>query len=720
MNFVAETVIRRKWWVLTAWLALAVLGVIAAPRAIDNLSQSFDLPGQPAFEVNQRVVAQFGSGGNNAPVLLELHSAEGRVPASAGTATADAASKAAPGARIASFADHSALQSKDGATAVVLVYPRAAPNPTQPYPQALPKLRAAATQLTKQLNSTSAVTVRVTGIDAAKDSSSGGGTSILAETLFGALGALVVLTIVFGSFLALTPLIVAGSSILTTFLILWGISATTQVSSVVEFLLALIGLGVAIDYALLLVTRWREELGQGHSPDEAIGRAVATAGRSVLFSGITVAVSLAALIALPVPFLRSIGFTGLLIPLISVAAALTLLPAMLSLAGRRLAWPHRRSTNPESRLWRGVGGFVVRHRWLSVIASAAVMLALAAPVLGIRLGTAANNSLASRGGPAGSALTQLQESGIGDGLTQPVEILTRDPAATTRQLARSHDVAGVIAPSAWKQGSTAVVDAWTTSDSSTPAGSDAATRIRDIAENAGAYVGGTPAQNTDYISAVYGNTWWIAPIIAVVTFALLALALRSWVLPIKALVLNVVSLSAALGMTTIIWQHGFLTSALFGQKSTGAITVWVPVAVFAFLFGLSMDYEVFLLTRIKEEHDTGHSTDDATVHGVARTGRLVTSAALILFLAFISLSRIDDTDVKIFATALALGIAVDATIVRGILAPALVAALGKINWNFPHRWVKTTASEPAAKQQTATQQTATQQTLSGPAGHYRI
>jgi len=181
--------------------------------------------------------------------------------------------------------------------------------------------------------------------------------------------------------------------------------------------------------------------------------------------------------------------------------------------------------------------------------------------------------------------------------------------------------------------------------------------------------------------AVYGNAWWIALIIVIVTFALLALALHSIVLPIKALVLNVVSIGAAYSITGLIWQRGVGTHLLFNQ----AVSVWVPIAVFAFLFGLSMDYEVLLLSRIREEHDHGHDTGDATVRGVARTGRLVTSAALILFLAFIALSRVPTVDVKILATALALGIVIDAAVVRRRPGPALVVALGPANWWTPHR-----------------------------------
>jgi RND superfamily putative drug exporter len=674
----ARFVIARRWWVLAVWVLLAVAGGVAAPRATAALSYDFGLPGQAGYEANQQIVAQFGSGGDNAPVLVVVTSSAGRVPMSAAGPIAAAVAKAAPGARIASFASDRSLLSADGRTAVLEVYPRAASGP-EAYPQALPAIQAVARQAGR-----GGLSVAVTGQDALA-AGGGGGSGVLAETLFGAAGALVVLVLVFGSFLALTPLAIAAGSVLTTFLLVWGLASATSVSFIVQYLLALIGLGVAIDYSLLVVTRWREERGRGADSQEAVVRALATAGRSVLFSGITVAVSLAALIALPVPFLRSVGFTGLLIPLISVAAALTLLPALLVVAGPKLAWPRRRKADPVSRLWEHIGRFVVAHRWWSVLAATAVLLLLAAPVLGLRLGQATNASLASTGGSAGQAVTRLDNSGIGAGLTQPVEILTRQPGPVAAALTRTGGVAAAIAPAAWNRNGLAVVDAWTSDDASSRTGQAAAARIRAVAEADGARAGGIPAQNADFITAVYGNAWWIALIIVAVTFALLARALHSIVLPLKALVLNVLSISAAYGITVLIWQHGLGTQVLFNQSAAGAVTVWVPIAVFAFLFGLSMDYEVFLLSRIREEHDSGHSTDDAAVRGIARTGRLVTSAALILFLAFIALSRVPDTDVKILATALALGIIIDATIVRGILAPALVAALGDVNWWWPRR-----------------------------------
>jgi putative drug exporter of the RND superfamily len=674
----ARLVTARRWWVITAWLLLAVAGGFAAPRAISALSYDFGLPGQPGYEANQQIVQRFGSGGDNAPVLLVVGDGSRTVPPGAAQRVADAVATAHLDARVATYQQEPPLLSHDGRTGVVVVYPSPVPGST-PYGDALPALRRAAAQAAARTG----VPVTVTGQDALSDDGGGGGADVLAETLFGGVGALIVLALVFGSFLALTPLAIAACSILTTFLIVWGLTEITQVSFIVQYLLALIGLGVAIDYALLIVTRWREERANGLDNAAAVERSLVTAGRSVLFSGTTVAISLAALIALPVPFLRSVGFTGLLIPVISVVAALTLLPALLLVAGDRLAWPNRRSGSSDSRLWHRIGRGVVRHRWISIAASTLVLLALAAPVLGLRLGQPTNDSLASTGGPAATAMHQVERAGIGAGITEPVEVLTNSPARVRQAVSGIHGVAGVIAPAQWSHGGSSVVDVWTTADASSGAGSAAAADVRRAAERTGADVGGIPAQGADFIAAVYGNAWWIISIIVVVTFLLLARALRSIVLPLKALLLNVLSIGAAYGITVLIWQHGLGVHALFGQTQSGAITVWVPIAVFAFLFGLSMDYEVFLLSRIREEHLDGHDTDEAAVQGVARTGRLVTSAALILFLAFISLSRVPTTDVKILATALALGIAIDATVVRGVLAPALVAALGDANWWLP-------------------------------------
>ncbi|MEV0846506.1 MMPL family transporter [Streptomyces sp. NPDC049954] len=671
MRAVTEFVVRHRMFVLIAWLVLALAGGYAAPKATSALSYDFGLPDQPGYQANERIVRDFGSGGANAPVLLVVGDGKRPVGRAAAAPLVRAVERAAPGARVTSYAQEPGLLAKDGRTGIVLVYPRPVPG-QDPYAAALPALEKVAARAPG--------TVRVTGQDALQSGGGGGGAGVLAETLFGGVGALVVLLLVFGSALALMPLLIAGASILTTFLIVWGLTGLTDISFIVQYLLALIGLGVAIDYALLVVTRWREECGRGAGTVEAVRRAMATAGRSVLFSGVTVAVSLAALIALPVPFLRGVGFTGLLIPLVSVAAALTLLPALLLTVGHRLEWPGRRSRDSDSRLWHGIGRAVVRHRWWACAGATVLLLALASPVLTLRLGQSTTDSLASLGGPAATAVEQVDRSGLGGGLTHPVEIVTGDPGAVREALGAVDGVAGIVAPGRWSADGRRVVDVWTAEDTATGPGSDAAAAIRKAAEGTGAQVGGTPAEDADFLTAVYGNAPWVIALIVVVTFLLLARALRSFWLPVKALALNVLSLGAAYGVTVLIWQHGFATEALFGQSAAGSLTIWVPIAVFAFLFGLSMDYEVFLLSRIREEYDAGAGTGTATVRGLARTGRLVTSAALILFLAFVALSRVPTTDVKILATALALGIVIDATLVRGVLAPALVALLGKANW----------------------------------------
>ncbi len=200
----------------------------------------------------------------------------------------------------------------------------------------------------------------------------------------------------------------------------------------------------------------------------------------------------------------------------------------------------------------------------------------------------------------------------------------------------------------------------------------------------GARVGGSPAQDADFITALYGrNLAVIIAAIVIVTFLLLARALRSLWLPVKALLLNLISLAAAFGVLTFVWQEGHGTARLFASPATGAVTLWVPLAVFALLFGLSMDYEVFILTRINEEYEQSGDVREAVVGGIGHTGRLVTSGALILCLAFIALGGVPVTDVKILATGLAAGIIIDATIIRGVLAPALVGLLGRANWWLP-------------------------------------
>jgi RND superfamily putative drug exporter len=266
-------------------------------------------------------------------------------------------------------------------------------------------------------------------------------------------------------------------------------------------------------------------------------------------------------------------------------------------------------------------------------------------------------------------------------------------------------VLGSTAPPAWQRGGTAIVDVFPTVDSYSSAGADVVHRVRNVVHSlpGGARVGGSAPGNVDFINAVYGNFPLMVALIALITFVLLARAFRSLLLPLKAVALNILSVGAAFGVMVLMWQNGYGSEAIWGIKSTGAITSWVPIMVFAFLFGLSMDYEVFILSRMREEFDVSRSTNAAVVRGIGRTGRLVTSGALILFFAFIALASGPETDIKVIGTGLAAGILLDATVVRMLLVPALVSLFGRWNWWLPHLPARLLLVEPSRLQRTASE-----------------
>jgi RND superfamily putative drug exporter len=517
------------------------------------------------------------------------------------------------------------------------------------------------------------------------DSGEEASTSVLVETLLGAVGALLVLAFVFASLLAFVPIIVAAFSILTTFALVLLLSTVTEVTFVVQFLISLVGLGVAIDYSLLLVTRWREERAHGLSNDEAVVRAVVTAGHAVLASGITVAISLLALVVLPVPLLRSMGIGGMLIPLVSVAVCLTLLPVLLSKAGPRVDWPRIRKEGDAARGWSRWAALIVRRRFVAAGIAVVALAVLAAPVLGVKIGQSGSGSL-SRSGPAYEALQVLQRGEIGTGVLTPITVLV--PAGQQEQAARAAaGVDGVLTAAVGEvRGERAVVDVVPDAETldSTAIGvvADVRSAVTAVVDG-GVGVTGAGANVEDYGTAVYDNFPYVLALIALITFPLLVRTFRSIVLPLKAVLLNFISLAAVFGAVVFFWQDGNGSSALFGVSGVGAITFWVPVVIFAFLFGLSMDYEVFILARMREEYDESGSTSAAVITGLGRTGRLVTSAALILFFAFIALATAPGTDIKVLGTALGVGILIDATIVRALLVPALVSAFGRWNWWLP-------------------------------------
>jgi len=690
-------VLSHKRTVVISWLLLTLVGIAVAGPATDALTPGYSVPGREGWETNVAITARYGgTGGMTAPLVPVVTLPKGKTVDSAGVRAElagidDRLRKALPGSRIASFASTGdrTFVSKDGRTTFALAYPR--PDPNSQWGEA-PKAAKAADRALKGL-SVAGAPVRLTGIDALMEDSGADnqGTSVLVEGLIGAFGALLVLSFVFASFLALVPLVMAFVAIMTSFVPLLLLAETTDVSPVVQFLIVLIGLGVAIDYSLLVVTRWREERSHGASREAAIQKAMETAGKAVVFSGITVAIGLLALVALPIPFLRSIGYAGMLIPLVSVAVAITLLPIVVAKLGPRLDWPHRRTDARASRLWTRWAEGVARRRWLAAGAGLAVLAALIVAATGIRLGIHDADTLA-RAGDAKQGLVALEDAGVGEGALLPHEILIEgntDPRRVAERLRAVDGIQGAVAPDApgWRRDGTAIVEVVPIRDSGTKEGRSVLASVRDAAHAMGpdVRVGGQPASTDDFIDAVYGSFPLMIALITLTTFVLLARAFRSLLLPLKAIALNILSVAAGWGALVLIWQKGYGSDLVWGIDSTGSIPSWIPVIAFAFLYGLSMDYEVFILSRMREEYDRTGSTETAVIRGIGRTGRLVTSAALILFLAFVALASGPGSELKMTASALAIGIFLDATVIRALIVPAVVALMGRWNWWLP-RW----------------------------------
>ncbi len=713
MSSLTRWVLAHKKIVVIGWVLLTIAGIMAAGPASRALNQKFSVPNKEGWETNQAIAAKYnGTGGDTSPLLPVVtlpagESVDSPQVKSDLTKLDDTLTKTLPGSRVASYASTGdrAFVSKDGQTTFAIVYPRPDPNSSfGDNPQAAKDVKAAVAGST-----VSGAPVHVTGFDALQQSTGGGdGPGVLVEALLGGLGALIVLAFVFASFLAVVPIMMAVASIMTTFLLLLGLTTFTDVSPIVQFLVALVGLGVAIDYSLLVVSRWREERAHGRSGDEAVQRAMETAGRAVVFSGITVAIGLLALIALPLPFLRSMGYGGMLIPLVSTLVAITLLPVILAKAGQRLDWPHRRTDDKASRAWTRWAQAVSRRRWVAAGTGIAVILALALAATNLQLGASDANTIAKQG-PAEQGLKALENAGIGEGSILPHEILVggnTDPSKVAADLNKVHGIHGAVAPSGpeWNRDGTHIVEAIPVPDSGTSQGHDTLNEVRDTAYAAGSdvRVGGGPAANQDFIDAVYGSFPLMIALIAITTFILLARAFRSLLLPLKAIILNVLSVAAAWGVLVLVWQEGHGSEAIWGIQATGSIQSWMPLIIFAFLFGLSMDYEVFILSRMREEYDRTGSTGEAVVQGIGRTGRLVTSAALILFLAFTSMASGPDTSVKMFATGLAAGILIDATIIRALIVPAVISLMGRWNWWLPTWPARLLRVEPSLPRRVAT------------------
>jgi RND superfamily putative drug exporter len=718
LSSLTRWVLAHKRTVVLTWVVLTIAGIMAAGPATDALDPEFSVPNKEGWETNQTIAQHYrGTGGDTSPLVPVVTLPKG-TSADSPAVKADLArmdqklERALPGSRLASYAStgDKTFLSKDGRTTFAIVYPT--PDPDSAFGEN-PRAEKAASAVLEG-TTVAGQPVHLTGFDAlAEDSGADSdGPGLLLEATLGALGALAVLLFVFASALAIVPILMAVVSIMTTFLLLLGLTELTSVSPIVQFLIALLGLGVAIDYSLIVVSRWREERSHGRSGDEAVQKAMETAGRAVVFSGITVAIGLLALIALPLPFLRSMGYGGMLIPVVSVLVAITLLPVVLAKAGSRLDWPHRRTDDKASRAWTRWATLVARRRWIAAAAGMAVVLALVLAATDLQLGTSDANTLA-KSGDAKTGLVALEKAGIGEGAILPHEIMVQqggsDPAEVANAVAGVDGIHGAVAPDnqQWRRDGTALIEAIPVPDSGSSEGEATLDGVRDAAHGVGpdVRVGGQPASNADFIDAVYGSFPLMIALIAITTFILLARAFRSLLLPAKAILLNILSVAAAWGVLVLVWQHGFGSEAIWDIQATGSIPSWMPLMIFAFLFGLSMDYEVFILARMREEFDRTGSTEQAVITGIGRTGRLVTSAALILFLTFVAMASSPGTDLKMFATGLGAGILLDATVIRALIVPAVIALMGRWNWWLPSWPARLLRVEPSLPRRVATADT---------------
>ena len=706
----AEFVLHHKKLVALFWLVAMVAGGATSATTVDRLVVDFSLPGQSGYETEKQLLETYGTGPDEGTYIVAVTAPEGSSIADERAAVDGvftALQTEYPQYRLVweGNAGSSDFVTDDGRTSYGVLIDEKFTSFTF-----VPAFRAAEPLFAAQEKATG-LDIRTTGYfelsEGNAESSEGGEPpSLLAETLLGAFGALIVLLFVFASFMAFLPLVIAAVSILSTFLCVLALSYVTDVAFVVQFLIALVGLGVAIDYSLLIVTRWREEREHGKDNHTAVVESMRTAGHAVVSSAGTVAISLLALIVVPVPFLRSMGIGGMLIPLVSMLVVLTLLPALLGGIGPRVDWPRIRHENSASRAWSGWARAISRQRWTAAGVGLLLIGLLIAPVFDIKIGLARTESLAKQG-PAVETLADLREGGVPAGIVTPLEVLVRgdDAGATAEEVVRvlgSVDgVAFAVAPDddEWRPDGAAVVHVIPDRELVDIETAKVVERIEDTVLSIDGVVGvaGPGATVLDYSDAVFKRLPLVMGLIAFATFLLLVRTFRSLLLPLKAVLLNILSVAATFGFVVLFWQHGNGSEQVFDIAETGAITFWLPILIFAFLFGLSMDYEVFILSRMREEYDRTGSTKTAVIEGLGRTGRLVTCAALILFLAFIALASTPGTEIKLLATALGVGILIDATIIRALLVPALVSLLGSWNWWLPAWLAKPLRVEPSPR-----------------------
>ena len=535
---------------------------------------------------------------------------------------------------------------------------------------------------------------------------------ILKGEAIGIPAALVILVIVFGALVAAgLPIVLALASVVVAAGLAAVAAGLTEISFFILNMITMIGLAVGIDYALFIVDRYREERGNGREKLEAIEVAGATASKAVLFSGVTVVVALLGLFMIPTTIFRSLGLGALLVVIVAVAAVMTLIPALLAIIGDRIDWPRPRdyraiaaaghtATDAGGGFWGAVTRTVMARPILWVTITLIALLALAVPLRDLQTGFAGAESL-----PPSETRDayDLLARDFSVGTLSPIQVVidatrTAENEALVAELAATLDSAPAYVPGSstveWgADGDLAVVSATLAIGPNDPAASDAIGALRDrtIPEIFGAdglvvYVTGTTAFNTDFIEIVGRFTPIVFAFVLGFSFLFLTIVFRSIVVPIKAIIMNLLSVGAAYGAMVLVFQKGYLVDFL-GFQHAPTIEAWLPIFLFCVLFGLSMDYHVFLLSRIREHFDATGDNRSSVAAGLRSTARLITGASLIMVAVFAGFASGRLVMLQQLGFGLAVAVLIDATIIRSILVPASMALLGDRNWYFP-RWLE--------------------------------
>jgi RND superfamily putative drug exporter len=684
--------VRRRRLVLLAWVVAAVAVILGTQSAGGKTADAFEVPGvesQRALDVlEERFPAQAGA---SAQLVFAVDSGTLSTPAAAEAVELALDEVAAqPG-----VGDVGELQrSPDDTVAFADVqYDRPAESIRD---AAFARLEATAART----NDGGVVTMELGGdlpSEAVSEEPQG-------QELIGLAAAVVVLLLAFGSVVAMgLPIGTALLGLVVSMSLVGIISAVIEVNSAAPILAAMIGLGVGIDYALFILTRHRENLARSMTVEEAAGRAIATSGSAVVFAGLTVVIAICGLAIAGIPAVTTMGLMVALTVLVMIAVSLTLLPAFLGFAGHkidalRLPGARRRAaTRPADRetVWHRWGRHVAARPWRYLIGSLAVLALLAAPLFSLRLGMADN-------GTSSESLTtrrayDLLAEGFGPGFNGPLVLAVEldgqsvDALASLEQaISADPGVDSVAAAQVNADGTAAVIRVTPMTSPQDVATSDLVHRLRGdiiptaLAGTAGVavYVGGQTATFIDLSDQLSSRLpWFIAAVIGL-SVLLLMMVFRSVAVPLKAAAMNLLSIGAAYGIIVAVFQWGWFKD-VFGVDEAVPIISFMPMMLFAILFGLSMDYEVFLLSRVREEYLHRRDSDAAVVEGIAATARVITSAALIMISVFAAFVLGDDVGIKMFGVGLAAAVLIDATLVRIVLVPATMRLLGDWNWWLP-------------------------------------